>query len=231
MSFEFFIDYWPVYLQGAGITLLLAFFTVVLGFVVGIVVAFGKLSRHRLISFLAASYVEIIRGTPLLVQILIIFYMLPTFGFNIPNLFGIAKFGDYTLVILALVINSSAYIAEIIRGGIQAIDSGQSEAGLALGMSRRRLMMSIIFPQAFKNIVPALGNEFIVIIKESAIVSVVGIMDLMFAAQQVRSATYLPFEPLIMAAVMYFMMTFTLSKAMQKLERSLNTHVTSTKSQ
>ncbi|MGL4973118.1 MAG: amino acid ABC transporter permease [Culicoidibacterales bacterium] len=218
MSFEFITEYWPLYLQGAGVTLLLAFFTVLLGFMIGILLAFAKISKKRWLSFLATTYIEIVRGTPLLVQMLIVFYMLPTFGVNIPNLFGIAKFGDYTLVVLALVMNSAAYIAEIIRGGIQAVDKGQTEAGLALGMSQSLLMRKIILPQAIKNILPALGNEFIVIIKESAIVSVVGITDLMFAAQQVRSATYLPFEPLIMAAVVYFIMTFTLSKIMQQVE-------------
>ncbi|MGL4953305.1 MAG: amino acid ABC transporter permease [Culicoidibacterales bacterium] len=218
MSFEFIMEYWPLYLQGAGVTLLLAFFTVLLGFVFGILLAFAKISKRRWLSLLATTYIEIVRGTPLLVQMLIVFYMLPTFGVNIPNLFGIAKFGDYTLVILALVINSAAYIAEIIRGGIQAVDKGQTEAALALGMSQSLMMRKIILPQAIKNILPALGNEFIVIIKESAIVSVVGITDLMFAAQQVRSATYLPFEPLIMAAAVYFVMTFTLSKIMQQVE-------------
>ena len=218
MSFEFITEYWPLYLQGAGVTLLLAFFTVLLGFMIGILLAFAKISKKRWLSFLATTYIEIVRGTPLLVQMLIVFYMLPTFGVNIPNLFGIAKFGDYTLVVLALVMNSAAYIAEIIRGGIQDVDKGQTEAGLALGMSQSLLMRKIILPQAIKNILPALGNEFIVIIKESAIVSVVGITDLMFAAQQVRSATYLPFEPLIMAAVVYFIMTFTLSKIMQQVE-------------
>ncbi|MGL4624540.1 MAG: amino acid ABC transporter permease [Culicoidibacterales bacterium] len=221
MSFEFITEYWPLYLQGAGVTLLLAFFTVLLGFAFGILIAFAKLSKRKILSLLATTYIEIIRGTPLLVQMLIIFYMLPAFGVQIPNLFGIAKFGDYSLVVLALVINSSAYIAEIIRGGIQAVDKGQTEAALALGMPKSLMMRKIILPQAIKNILPALGNEFIVIIKESAIVSVVGIMDLMFAAQQVRSATYLAFEPLIMAAVMYFIMTFSLSKVMQYVEGRL----------
>lgn len=221
MSFEFITEYWPLYLQGAGVTLLLAFFTVLLGFAFGILIAFAKLSKRKILSLLATTYIEIIRGTPLLVQMLIIFYMLPAFGVQIPNLFGIAKFGDYSLVVLALVINSAAYIAEIIRGGIQAVDKGQTEAALALGMPKSLMMRKIILPQAIKNILPALGNEFIVIIKESAIVSVVGIMDLMFAAQQVRSATYLAFEPLIMAAVMYFIMTFSLSKVMQYVEGRL----------
>lgn len=221
MSFEFITEYWPLYLQGAGVTLLLAFFTVLLGFAFGILIAFAKLSKRKILSLLATAYIEIIRGTPLLVQMLIIFYMLPAFGVQIPNLFGIAKFGDYSLVVLALVINSAAYIAEIIRGGIQAVDKGQTEAALALGMPKSLMMRKIILPQAIKNILPALGNEFIVIIKESAIVSVVGIMDLMFAAQQVRSATYLAFEPLIMAAVMYFIMTFSLSKVMQYVEGRL----------
>ncbi|MGL5295490.1 MAG: amino acid ABC transporter permease [Culicoidibacterales bacterium] len=218
MNYGFVTEYWPMYLSGAGVTLLLALFTVLFGFAFGILFAFAKLSKRKWLSLLASAYIEIVRGTPLLVQMLIVFYMLPTFGVNIPNLFGIAKFGDYTLVVIALVINSSAYIAEIIRGGIQAVDKGQTEAGLALGMSQSLLMRKIILPQAIKNILPALGNEFIVIIKESAIVSVVGIVDIMFAAQQIRTATYLPFEPLIVAAVIYFVMTFTLSKIMNYVE-------------
>jgi polar amino acid transport system permease protein len=159
--------------------------------------------------------VEFIRGTPLMVQLFIIYYALPTIiGLNIPEMQS---------AIMALAINSGAYVAEIIRAGIQAVDKGQMEAARSLGMPYGMAMRYIIIPQAIKNILPALGNEFIVVIKESSVVSVIGIKELMYNADTVRGNTFRAFEPLIVAAIMYFIMTFTLSKLMGRFERRLKT--------
>src|SRR5690606_17635333 len=166
--------------------------------------------------------IEVIRGTPLLVQIFIIYYGLPLIGIKLPSISFLGSGGEeFISGIIALSINSGAYVAEIIRSGIQAVDKGQMEAARSLGMPYNMAMKHIIIPQAFKNILPALGNEFIVIIKESSIVSVIGIHELMYNANTVRGNTFRPLEPLIVAAVIYFILTFTLSKLLGIAERRM----------
>jgi His/Glu/Gln/Arg/opine family amino acid ABC transporter permease subunit len=213
MDFSFLSEYYMFFINGAKFTLVLAFFTVFLGIIVGTIFALMKISRNKILNMVASTYVEIIRGTPLLVQLYIIFYGLPYAGLELP---------DMVAGILALSINSSAYVAEIIRGGINAIDKGQMEAARSLGMSYNRAMISIIIPQAVKNIIPVLGNEFIVVIKESSIVSVIGIHELSYNADTVRGNIFKPFEPLLVSAFMYFIMTFTLSKFMKRIEERMN---------
>lgn len=213
MDFSFLSEYYMFFINGAKFTLILAFFTVFLGVVGGAIFALMKISRNVILNMIASTYVEIIRGTPLLVQLYIIFYGLPYVGLELP---------DMIAGVLALSINSSAYVAEIIRGGINAIDKGQMEAARSLGMSYNRAMISIIIPQAVKNIIPVLGNEFIVIIKESSIVSVIGIHELSYNADTVRGNIFKPFEPLLVSAFMYFIMTFTLSKIMKRVEERMN---------
>jgi len=212
------------FISGAKNTILLAAFTVILGVVFGVFLALAKLSKNSLLRVLASSYIEFIRGTPLLVQLYIIYYGLPSIGINFPEvpLFG-DNFPDFMAGIITLSINSSAYVAEIIRGGIQAVDKGQMEAARSLGMTHSLAMKDIIIPQAFKNILPALGNEFIVIIKESSIVSIIGIHELMYNADTVRGNTFQPLEPLYIAALVYFVMTFTLSKLLGVAERRMRT--------
>jgi polar amino acid transport system permease protein len=205
--------YYGFFVDGTAITLLLSFFGVTFGAVLGVLFALMKLSKNRLLKGFSSSYIEIIRGTPLLVQLYIVYY-------GIPRLIGI-DFEDLTLGIIAISLNSAAYVAEIIRAGILSIDKGQMEAARSLGMSHKQSMTNIIIPQAFKNILPALGNEFIVLIKESAIVSIIGIHDLMYNTDTVRGNTFRPFTPLIVAAVIYFVITFTLSKLLGLLERRL----------
>jgi His/Glu/Gln/Arg/opine family amino acid ABC transporter permease subunit len=213
MDFSFLSEYYMFFINGAKFTLILAFFTVFLGVIVGTIFALMKISRNVILNMIASTYVEIIRGTPLLVQLYIIFYGLPYAGLELP---------DIVAGVVALSINSSAYVAEIIRGGINAIDKGQMEAARSLGMSYNRAMISIIIPQAIKNIIPVLGNEFIVIIKESSIVSVIGIHELSYNADTVRGNIFKPFEPLLVSAFMYFIMTFTLSKFMKRVEERMN---------
>lgn len=213
MDFSFMQKYYGFFIDGTAITLLLSFFGVACGVILGVVLALMKLSRNSLIKSLSSAYIEVVRGTPLLLQLYIIYY-------GLPKLVGM-DFGDITLGIIAISFNSAAYVGEIIRAGILSIDKGQMEAARSLGMPYRMAMTNIIIPQAFKNILPALGNEFIVLIKESSIVSVVGIHDLMYKADTVRGNTYLPFEPLIIAALIYFAITFTLSKLLGLLERRM----------
>lgn len=200
------------FISGVKNTVLLAVFSVYLGVVFGVFLALMKISKNRIFNIISTSYIEFIRGTPLLVQLYIIYYGLPNIGINLP---------DFLAGIVALSVNSTAYVAEIIRAGIQAVDKGQMEAARSLGMTYNMTMKYIIIPQAFKNILPALGNEFIVVIKESSIVSVIGIHELMYNADTVRGNTFQPFEPLIVVALIYFIITFTLSKLLGLAERRM----------
>ncbi|MDL2229320.1 amino acid ABC transporter permease [Treponema sp. OttesenSCG-928-L16] len=226
MNFSFLARYWPLYLNGARNTVQLALFSVVLGIIIGLLIALMKLSKYRIPRYFATAYIEFIRGTPLMVQLFIIAYGLPSIGLrfpNVPALSGVLgiSFSDFMAGIITLGINSGAYVGEIFRAGIQAVDIGQTEAARSLGMSQTMNMRYIVIPQAIRNILPALGNEFVVVIKESSIVSIIGIADLMFRADAVRSVTYLAFEPLIVAALMYFCMTFPLSKLLAHIERRM----------
>lgn len=213
MDFSFLQKYYGFFIDGTVVTLLLSFFGVAFGVLLGVVFALMKLSKNITLKGFSTAYIEVVRGTPLLVQLYIVYYGLP----RLINM----DFEDITLGIVAISLNSAAYVAEIIRAGILSIDKGQMEAARSLGMSHGMAMANIIIPQAFKNILPALGNEFIVLIKESAIVSVIGIHDLMYNTDTVRGNTYKPFAPLVVAAGIYFTITFTLSKLMGLLERRL----------
>lgn len=212
MDFSFLNKYWGFFVDGTKWTLFLSVFTVVFGVIFGVLLSLMRLSRIAPLRYFAVSYIEFIRGTPLLVQIYLIYYGLPYAGVSLP---------DYIAGILTLSLNSAAYIAEIFRAGIQNLDKGQMEAARSLGMPQRMAMRYIILPQAFRNILPALGNELVVVIKESSIVSVIGITELMYKADTVRGNIARPFEPLIIAAVIYFIMTFTLSKLLGRWESRL----------
>jgi len=195
-------------------TIMLAFFTVIIGSIFGLLLSLMRLSKNRLLKFIGTAYVEFIRGTPLILQLYIIFYGLPFLGVVLPG---------FSAGIIALSMNSAAYISEIVRAGIQSVDKGQMEAARSIGMKKPMAMRYIIIPQAIKTILPALGNEFITVIKESSIVSVIGIHDLMYNADTVRGNTFRVFEPLIIAALMYFVLTFGLSKILAVFERRMKT--------
>ena len=210
MKFEFLLKYYPFYIEGIKITLLLALLTIIFGTLLGLVICIFKISKYKILRAIASIYIEIIRGTPLLVQLIIIHY-----GFRI-------NITEITSATVALSINSAAYIAEIIRAGIISVNKGQMEASRSLGMNHLQSMKLIIIPQAVKNILPALANEFVVLIKESAIVSYIGLADIMYKANQIRSLTYLTLEPLLVAALIYFVITFTISKFIHYFERKLN---------
>lgn len=213
MNLEFLFKYYQYFLSGTGVTLLVSLFGVIFGVILGIFLCLMKLSNSRIANFISSAYIEVVRGTPLLVQLYIVAYGLPMI---LP-----LEFSRITLGTIAVCLNSAAYVAEIIRAGIQSIDKGQMEAARSLGMSQSMSMRYIIVPQAFKNILPALGNEFIVLVKESAIISVIGIHDLMYNADTLRGITYKPFLPLIYVAIIYFIITFSLSKLLGILEGRL----------
>ncbi len=218
MNFDFLKVYYPLYIEGTITTLTVSFFTVTLGTLIGITLAIMKLSKNDLLKFVASSYIEIVRGTPLIVQALLLFALITLPDFYIGNNFNLAR---AIPGILALSINSSAYIAEIIRAGILAVDKGQREAGESLGMNNFDIMKYIIMPQAIKNILPAIGNEFVVLIKESSILYIVGIQELMAKTDTIRASTYRPLEPLIVTSIIYFCITFSISKIIGNFERKL----------
>lgn len=210
MDFSFLSEYGSFFITGVKYTLILSLVSVFFGIIFGGILALMKISKNHVLKGIATAYIEFIRGTPLLVQLYIIYLGLP---------FDLSK---VTAGIIALSINSAAYVAEIIRSGIEGIDEGQMEASRSLGMNHWMSMIYIIIPQAFKNILPVLGNEFIAIIKESSVISVIGTAELMYNTNSVRSNTYKVIEPLAIAAILYFIMTFTISKLIVKLERRLS---------
>lgn len=213
MNFTFLDKYFGFFIKGAEITIVLAFFAVVFGTILGLGLTLLRRSRFKLISFIGRAYVEFVRGTPVLVQIYIIYIGLPKLiGMDLP---------DMATGAIALSLNSSAYVSEIIRAGIEAVDKGQMEAARSLGMNQRQAMFEVVIPQAFKNILPALGNEFISVIKESSIVSVIGVAELMYNAGIVRGNTALGLEPVVVAAIIYFIMTFTLTRVLGYVERRM----------
>lgn len=204
------------YIEGFKMTLLISLFAVFVGVLLGLIIAVMKYTSARkkglwLIKFVADLYIGIIRGTPVYVQMLIIYYIIFTSRDASPIVAAVICFG----------INSSAYVAEIIRAGIEAVDKGQTEAGRSLGLSGVTTMMYIVLPQAVKNILPALGNEFIVLIKETSIVGTIAVMDVTKAAQNVGAATYDLLPPLIIAAIMYFVVVMILTKLLAIFERRL----------
>ena len=213
MNFTFLGKYSEYYLKGAEITIVLAFFAVLCGTILGLALTLLRRSKFKPISYIATAYVEFVRGTPLLVQIYIIYI-------GLPKLIGI-DMPDMIVGSVALALNSAAYISEIIRAGIEAVDKGQMEAARSLGMNQGLAMVHVIIPQAFKNILPALGNEFISVIKESSMVSVIGVAELMYNASIVRGNTALGLEPIIVAAVVYFVLTFTLTRCLGYVERRM----------
>lgn len=208
-------DRWKLYLEGFGVTLQVAFFAAIIGIIIGTVVALMKLSRTRrgkktIFARIADIYIDVIRGTPSVLQLLIMWFVIMATTNN-GILVASISFG----------INSGAYVAEIIRAGILAVDKGQMEAGRALGLTNAQTMVYIIIPQAIKNVLPPLGNEFIVLLKETAIVGYVSLSDLTRVANQISSRTYEAFMPLIGSAVIYFVTIKIITILLEKLERRL----------
>ena len=205
MDFQQIIPSMPYILQGIWVTLKIVLIAGVLGFIIGIVLSFFKIGRMNLLRWLADAYTSIFRGTPLVLQLMIIYYASP-------QLFGV-QVEPYTAAILSFALNSAASISEIIRAGIQAVDKGQQEAAMALGVPYNKMMKDVILPQAMKNILPALMNEFITLTKESAIVTVIGVTDIMRRAYIVGSDKFTFLEPLLFAGLIYYCMVLVLTMA------------------
>ena len=209
---------WQFILSGLKNTIIITFFAVLLGIFLGFVIAIvrsthDKTGKLKILNVICRVYLTVIRGTPTMVQLLIVFYVI----------FATIDPGKIVVAIIAFGMNSAAYVAEIVRSGIMSIDQGQTEAGRSLGLNFSQTMRLIIIPQAFKNVLPALVNEFIVLIKETSIIGYIGMMDLTNGAMLIQSRTYNAFWPLMAAAVIYLVIIGILTWAMNKLERRLRT--------
>lgn len=223
MDFSFAGKYMPMFISGIKLTLVISVISIVLATVVGVFVYFLKTSRLSLgrvypLRIVAFSFIEIMRGTPVLLQILVA-YVLVSMSPNSSSLPSnmvamIASIG-------AISLNSSVYIAEIVRAGIQSVPRGQMEAARSLGMTHLMAMREIIMPQAIKNILPAIGNEFVAVIKGSSMAYVLGIAELTFSAKVVQGATYKGLEPLLISAIFYLVLTFSLGRLISWAERRL----------
>ena len=206
--------YGMMFVKGTGVTLYMAFLTVLFGAILGSLICLARRVNFAPLRWVAAAYVEVIRGTPMLLQITLSYLTLPELLHrDIQPLY---------CVILALILNSAAYVSEIIRAGIQAVDVGQAEAARSLGLSSSMTMREIILPQAIKNILPALCNEFIMIVKDSSLGSTFFVGELMTVQATIKGALYLTLEPLMIVAMIYFCLTFTLSKGVVLLERRMS---------
>ena len=208
-------NYWQVFLiEGVKNTLILTVIAVSLGAVLGAVVAILKMSRWKIVRFLISIYIEVIRGTPILLQLYLFYFVLP-------ELLPFLDLSSFMWVAIALCINSSAYVSEVFRSGIQAVDKGQTEAARSLGLSSSQTMRRIILPQAIRNILPALGNEFVMILKETSLASTFFLGDLMTSYLKVKGATFLGFEALVIVGIIYFCLTFPLSKLIGYFEKKM----------
>lgn len=217
------LKYLSMFQQGLVCTLSLSAFTVLFGFILALVLALMRMSKIQPLRWVATAYVEVFRATPMMVQLFIVYYILLA-GISLPSfkLFGFIRFERFLPGVFALSLNSGAYLSEIIRSGIQSIDLGQTEAARSLGMSQTQNMRYIILPQAIKNILPAIANEFVTIIKESSICWTIGVQEIMYAVNSVKTATYTIGEALIVAACVYFCLTFPTSKIIEYFERRMS---------
>lgn len=211
LDFSLMLDSIPFLLSGAVLTVQITAVSVFVGTIIGLVLGLFRSSESKILIAVSTVYIEFIRGTPLLVQLFLI-------HFGTPQLFDISM-EAYWSAVIAMSINSGAYVAEIVRGGIQSIDAGQSEAGRSLGLSYIQTMAYIVMPQAFRRVLPALGNEFIALLKDSSLVSVITLEELTRKGQLIIGRSYKPFEIWIMIALFYLIMTMTLSRVVAYWER------------
>lgn len=209
-------DRWKYIWEGLGVTLQVTFFAVLLGIVIGFLIAiirstYDKTGKMKFLNFFCNVYLTVIRGTPVVVQLMIIYFVI----------FGSVDISKVFVAIMAFGINSGAYVAEIFRSGIMSIDNGQFEAGRSLGFNYPQTMRYIIMPQAFKNVLPALGNEFIVLLKETSVSGYIALQDLTKGGDIIRSRTYDAFMPLLAVALIYLVMVMIFTKLVNILERRL----------
>lgn len=209
-------DRWEYILDGLTVTLQVTFFAVLVGIIIGFLIAiirstYDKTGKMKILNFFCNVYLTVIRGTPVVVQLLIIYFVI----------FGSVDISKVFVAIMAFGINSGAYVAEIFRSGIMSIDNGQFEAGRSLGFNYTQTMRYIIMPQAFKNVLPALGNEFIVLLKETSVSGYIALQDLTKGGDIIRSRTYDAFMPLLAVALIYLVMVMIFTKLVNILERRL----------
>ncbi len=222
MDFSFLKEFYPYLIDGTIVTLFISLITVIVGATLGTILALMKLSKNIILRGIASIYIEIFRGTPMFVQILIGFVL---FYGKLPLPEGYIMNAELALLVAGMIplgMNSGAYVAEIVRGGIQAVSKGQTEAAYSLGLKPTLTMRFVVLPQAIKNILPALGNEFVTVIKDSSLLSAIGVSELLFGAQSIQSITFKGLEPLLAAAVIYFVLTFTTSRLLGLWEKKLN---------
>ena len=202
-----------VYINGLIGTLWLAAITVFIATILGTIIAIMKLSKIKVLDIITTAYIGILRGTPILLQLYFFWLILPKIlSFNL---------SDTACIMVALIVNASSYVAEVIRAGIQAVDKGQTEAAKSLGLSNWSMMQKIILPQAVKNILPALGNEYITMVKQTSLASVFFVQELMTSYKTVQSATFLAIPSLVIVGIIYFVVTSVLSKGLSIFEMRL----------
>ncbi len=218
--------YWPMFLGGAGITLLIAITGTIVGFLIGLIIgvirtipndpnaSLLKKIFRGIYTFLLNAYIEIFRGTPMIVQAMVIFYgVAAVFNIKIPNI---------QAGILIVSINTGAYLAEIVRGGILSVDKGQFEAAHSLGMTHTQTMLNIVLPQAIRNILPAIGNEFVINIKDTSVLNVISVVELFFQSKSVAGIAYRTFEVFFITSVIYFILTFTVTRILRFIEKKMD---------
>lgn len=228
MSFEWvvkiIVDNWPMFLRGAGMTLLISMVGTILGFIIGLIIGVirtipmpergAKKGILRVVNAILSIYIEVFRGTPMIVQAMVIYYGTAlAFGIDMNRIFA---------AIFIVSINTGAYMSEIIRGGIVSIDKGQYEAAQAIGMNHFQTMKNVVLPQAIRNILPATGNEFVINIKDTSVLSVISVTELFFQTKTVAGTYYRYFEAFFVASVIYFVMTFTVTRILRYIERKMD---------
>jgi len=221
---EIIAKYWPMFLRGAGMTLFISIIGTALGFVIGLIVGVirtiplpekgVKRSVLKVINAVLSAYVEVFRGTPMIVQSMVIYY-------GSAQAFGV-DMNRFAAAVLIVSINTGAYMAEIVRGGIISIDRGQYEAAQAIGMNHFQTMMNVVLPQAIRNILPATGNEFVINIKDTSVLNVISVTELYFQTKSIAGNTFKFFEPFFVACVIYFVMTFTVTRILRYLEKKMD---------
>lgn len=227
MSFAFILDivkeYWPMFIRGAGMTLLISMIGTIFGFVIGLLIGVIrtvpvpergiKKVLLKIINVILSVYIEIFRGTPMIVQAMVIYYGTASAGWEMDRTFA---------AILIVSINTGAYMAEIVRGGIVSIDKGQFEAANAIGMNHIQTMSNVVLPQVIRNILPATGNEFVINIKDTSVLNVISVSELYFQTKSIAGNNFLYFESFFVACVIYFVMTFTVTRILRYFEKKLD---------
>ena len=221
-NFSFLPKYGIFFVQGVEYTLLLAIVSVSLAVIPAMLLALMRLSRNKFVKTISGAYIAVFRSTPMLVQLSIIYFGLVGV-ISIPRvtILGFVDLSRFIPGVVALALNSSAYVAEIFRAGILAVDAGQMEAARSLGLSKWQGMKLVVLPQAIKNVLPALANEVVTMVKESSICSMLGMAELMFGAKAVASTTYISLAPYTLAALIYFCINYPASKAIEAVERRM----------